>query len=132
MAGAINIARMLPGSVMLTADTDTGVRVARNYAQSTGGRVVAMVRPIDHPLTLSRVVADCRPRALLFVESVWWPVLAACVQRAGTPILATCPIGELQAVRERFPQMTQVLTRPRNEADLRRAAAQAVADASGS
>ena len=50
----------------------------------------------------------------------------------GTPVLATCPVGELQSVRKRFPAMTRVLTRPGNEADLRRAAAQAVADLAGS
>ncbi|MDG2010563.1 MAG: ATP-binding protein [Candidatus Binatia bacterium] len=45
---------------------------------------------------------------------------------AKTAVLATCPIGEARSVRERFPDIGRLVTRPGNEQDLRQAARSAV------
>ena len=45
---------------------------------------------------------------------------------AKTAVLATCPIGEARSVRERFPDIGRIVTRPGNEQDLRQAARSAV------
>lgn len=51
-------------------------------------------------------------------------------QKAHVATLATCHIGELQGVRQRFPEIDRVATRPGNEAALRLAAAYAVSESS--
>lgn len=76
----------LPGPVLLTADTDTGVGRARAVATASGGRVVAGARPVDHPWTLAPLWAEARPRAVVFVEGTYWPQLAALARRAGVPV----------------------------------------------
>jgi len=50
---------------------------------------------------------------------------------AQSPVLATCPIGELAAARARFPGIARILTRPGSEAVLREAARNATSSASG-
>lgn len=77
----------LDGPVLLTSDTETGAARARAGAASSGGRVVAGVRPVDHPWVLAPLWAQARPRAVVFVEGVWWPGLARCARSAGVPVL---------------------------------------------
>ena len=77
----------LPGRVLLTADTDTGVERARAIAAASGGRVVAAIRPVDHPWTLAPLWAESRPRAVVLVEGTYWPQLAARCASAGVPLL---------------------------------------------
>jgi 3-deoxy-D-manno-octulosonic-acid transferase len=77
----------LPGPILLTADTDTGAERARAIASASGGRVVAGVRPVDHPWTIAPLWAEARPKALIFVEGTYWPALAARARSAGVPIL---------------------------------------------
>lgn len=50
---------------------------------------------------------------------------------AKTPVLATCPIGEGRRVREKFPDIARVVTRPGNERDLRRGVRSAVEEQAG-
>lgn len=76
----------LDGPILLTADTDAGVARARAIAASRPA-IVAGVRPIDHPFTLAPLWADARPRALVFIEGVFPPVLAAMARRAGVPVI---------------------------------------------
>lgn len=124
MMGAINLARVMTGSVLITADTDTGVRVGRRFSQTTGGRVVVMVRPIDHPLTLSPLLAECLPRQLILVESVWLPVLADMVTSMGVPIVrvsakagrSTRRLGRLGLYAFLTHQVTAVFARSSDDA----------------
>ena len=55
----------------------------------------------------------------------------ATAQAAQSPVLATCPIGELAEARKRFPGIARILTRPGSEADLREAARNATSSAFG-
>lgn len=86
---ALALARAWSGPVVITTDTDTGVRAVRERLAAGGGdaRVVAQVRPIDHPWTLAPLWSDARPVAVAFVEGAWWPGLAAVARRAAVPLL---------------------------------------------
>ena len=75
----------LPGVVLLTADTDSGAARARELA-ATHPRVLAAVRPVDHPWVLAPLWAQARPRLVIFVEGVYWPQLATMASRAQVPV----------------------------------------------
>jgi PAS domain S-box-containing protein len=55
----------------------------------------------------------------------------ATAQAAQSPVLATCPIGELASAHARFPGTARILTRPGSEAALREAARNATSSAPG-
>jgi len=55
----------------------------------------------------------------------------ATADAAQTPVLGTCPIGQLSASRARFPGIMRILTRPGSEAELREAALNVTRCASG-
>ena len=85
----------LPRPVLLTADTDTGAARARSSAAAAGPGVVAGIRPVDHPWVLAPLWAEARPRAVVLVESAWWPQLVARAGAAGVPVLrASARAGE--------------------------------------
>ncbi|NCG21824.1 MAG: tetraacyldisaccharide 4'-kinase [Rhodobacterales bacterium] len=72
--------------VLWTVDTDTGVKLARELAQSWP-EVTAMRRPVDHGFTLAPVWSQCRPCGVVFVEGAWWPKLAAQAKRDNVPVV---------------------------------------------
>ncbi len=86
VGGAEALALVIPDRVLITADTDTGVAVARQIAARSGGRILAMARPVDHPWTLAPLWAEARPRAVAFVEGTWWTQLARLATRDGVPV----------------------------------------------
>lgn len=87
VSAAEALVNALTCQVLLTADTDTGVEAARCISSKSRGRVVASARPVDHPWTFSPLWAEARPRAVIFVEGVWWPGLAARCARDGVPLI---------------------------------------------
>jgi 3-deoxy-D-manno-octulosonic-acid transferase len=87
VAAAEGLVGSLPGPVLLTADTDTGVARAREVADRSNGRVIAAVRPVDHPWVLAPLWADARPRVVVFVEGAWWPQLVARCVADGVPVV---------------------------------------------
>ncbi len=73
--------RSLSGPRFLTTDTDTGLARARRFTP------LSARRPWEVPAVVDDALAQARPRALVFVEGTWWPVLAGRAARAGIPVL---------------------------------------------
>lgn len=67
--------------LLVTAESEAAVRAARTLG------VPAAALPADHPWCLAPLFAEARPRALVLVESAFWPVLAAEARRRGVPVL---------------------------------------------
>lgn len=67
--------------LLVTAESEAAVRAARALG------VPAAALPADHPWCLAPLFAEARPRALVLVESAFWPVLAAEARRRGVPVL---------------------------------------------
>ncbi len=84
VAAAEALAASLGGSVLITADTDTGAARARqiDLPGTVGG-----IRPVDHPWLIAPLWAEARPRVLIFVEGTWWPQLAQMARHAGVPVV---------------------------------------------
>lgn len=76
---AAALADALEGPVLLTADTDSGARIARDLC------TVAARKPVDHPWTLAPLFAEARPRRIVWVEGAWWPALAQMARSARVP-----------------------------------------------
>lgn len=120
IAAAEALVAHLPGPILLTADTDTGAVAARLAASRAGGRVVAQVKPIDHPATVAPLWAEARPRAVVFIEGTWWPVLATIAERAGIPVFRASAKAGARTRRwphlERWRVATHVIARDESEA----------------
>lgn len=100
VGAACRLAGALPGPVLVTADTQSGAQRARQEMWSLGGRGVGGVRPVDHAFTLSPLFSRARPRAVLFVESSFWPGLASMAAGSGVPVIrvsATAGTGTRRA-----------------------------------
>ena len=71
----------LSGPLLVTTDSETGARAASALG------VPSAVLPLDLPWCFAPLLAEARPRALVFVESAFWPVLAARARSLGVPVL---------------------------------------------
>jgi len=119
------LAAEVPGRVLITADTDTGTRVAQQVAQRSGGRIVAAARPVDHPWILAPLWAEALPCALAFVEGCWWPQLARLAMDAGVPVFRvsakagrwTRMLGRVGLFAPLEGEVTQALCRDQSEAE---------------
>lgn len=89
----------LPPPLLVTCDTDTGARAARRLPVPSG------VMPLDHPWCAAPLFAEARPRGLVFVESAFWPALAATARAAGIPVLRVSAreSARTAALRDRLP-----------------------------
>lgn len=89
----------LDGPLLVTTDSDTGAAAAR----ARGWCAAAL--PFDHPFCFAPLLSEARPRGLVFVESAFWPFLAAEVRRRGVPVLRVSAreSARTAAVRDRLP-----------------------------
>ena len=89
--GEVNVARTLledlPDDLplLLTTVTPTGQRLARELAQRRAALRVAYL-PFDLAPPLRRFLRRERPRALILMESEYWPLLQRMLRRRGVPI----------------------------------------------
>ena len=117
VVSAVQIVEALADPVVLTADTETGVRQARALL-SHRPAVAIGPKPVDHPWTLAPLWAEARPRAVAFVEGTFWPALAWRARREGVPVLRvaatagrrTRAIGRLAAPGSRPPAASSPAT----------------------
>jgi 3-deoxy-D-manno-octulosonic-acid transferase len=70
--------------IVLTTMTSTGNEAAKTHLPEAD-RVLFF--PIDHPLTLRRVIKKIQPRLLLIAETELWPNLLRSCGRMGIPII---------------------------------------------
>jgi 3-deoxy-D-manno-octulosonic-acid transferase len=70
--------------IVLTTMTSTGNEAAKTHLPEAD-RVLFF--PIDHPLTLRRVIKKIQPRLLLIAETELWPNLLRSCGRKGIPII---------------------------------------------
>ncbi len=70
--------------IVLTTMTSTGNEAAKTHLPEAD-RVLFF--PIDHPLTLRRVIKKIHPRLLLIAETELWPNLLRSCGRKGIPII---------------------------------------------
>ena len=117
VAAALGVVAHLPDPVLLTATSDTGAAAARAALTSRPGAAAGAL-PADHPWALSPLWSEARPRALVFVESAWWPGLAALADEAAVPVIrvsATAGRGTRRLPdrvhRRRNARTTRVLAR---------------------
>jgi len=88
VAAAEVLWRALSGPRFLTTDTDSGLERARLFTPTSSRR------PWDVPGAVEPLLAQARPRALVFVEGTYWPWLAHRAARAGVPVLrVSCKVG---------------------------------------
>lgn len=120
IAAADALIRRLPGPILLTADTDTGVARARAIAVAYRGRVAVQAVPVDHPWTIAPIWADARPRAVVFIEGTAWPCLSWTARAAGIPVLRVSakagPRTRRWGLVQRFLPADQVVARDAGEA----------------
>ena len=82
---AIALGEALQAPVFITSDTPEGRDLAMHWALAAPGRYAGL-RPIDHHLVFGGLWSLARPRALVWMESAWWPGLSEQARNSGVPV----------------------------------------------